>query len=250
MAKITVPGTTVGLLTTTSKMPSSSWSLPAVRSCPSAFFGDAARRVNGQILNVATNSICGSCYADKGFYTWPVVKAAQDARFQYAIKAASDAATGDDFVARMSDAIEREALRQEKRYYRSVARGDREMGTFQAIFRVHDSGDLFSPQYAALWVRICTALPTVNFWFPTRQWRCKNLHMLAVLTTLAALPNVSVRPSALNFEDAAPVVPGLSAGTTATATGGFTCPASQQNGQCLDCRACWSKDIEVSYHRH
>ncbi len=250
MAKITVPGTTVGLLTNTSKMPSASWSLPAVRSCPSAFFGPDARRVDGALVNVDRNAICGSCYAAKGFYVWPIVARAQQARFDYAIRAAADAATGDSFVALMTYAIEREAVRQERRHWRAISKGDAEYTPFRAVFRVHDSGDLFSPAYATLWVRIAQALPDVDFWFPTRQWRTKNLHMLAALASLAALPNVAVRPSALNFDDAAPVVPGLAAGTTATATGGFTCPASTQDGKCLDCRACWTKDIPVSYHRH
>lgn len=250
MARFTVPGTGVGLLTSTSKMPSASWSIPAGKACPSAFYGDDFKRVGGLPVNIDKGTICGNCYAGKGAYAWAPVKRAQDARFKLAIAAATVPAQGDEFVALMIDAINGEALRQQRRYYREVSKGIRAMGTFQAVFRVHDSGDLFSPQYTALWVRICEALPDVNFWFPTRQWRSKNLHMLAVLTTLATLPNVSVRPSALRFEDAAPVIEGLSAGTTATATGGFTCPAPTQGGACLDCRACWTKDVEVSYHKH
>jgi hypothetical protein len=251
MAKITVPGTTVGLLTATSKMPSASFSLPAFKACPSAFLGDTARIApNGVRLNVDKGTICGNCYAGKGAYAWAPVKRAQDARFKFAVAAATNPNAGDEFVSVMTAAIEGEALRQQRRFYRGVSNGTRPMGAFRAVFRVHDSGDLFSPAYAALWVRICEGLPDVDFWFPTRQWRSKNLHMLAVIHTLAALPNVSVRPSALRFEDAAPVIPGMSAGTTATATAGFTCPAPLNDGKCGDCRACWTKDIEVSYHRH
>src|SRR4030095_4598120 len=47
----TVPGTTVRLLTQTSKMPGPSWSLPAHKACP---------RANG--------TICDGCYAAKGCY--------------------------------------------------------------------------------------------------------------------------------------------------------------------------------------
>ena len=43
-----VPGTTVRLLTKTTKMPGPSWSMPAHRACP---------RANG--------AICDSCYASK-----------------------------------------------------------------------------------------------------------------------------------------------------------------------------------------
>lgn len=230
MARFTVPGTTVSLLSSPSKMPCKSWSMPAVRSCPSAFFGKGA--------------ICGeskakedlNCYASKRAYTWPAVVRALEARFAWAVKASMDAITGDEFVSLMTAAVGAEGKRQ-------VKRGD------LPVFRVHDSGDLFSPAYVMLWVRIATNLPHIGFWFPTRQWRSKNLHMMAALTTLAALPNVSVRPSALHFEDAAPVIPGLSAGTTASVEG-FNCPASQQGNACRDCRQCWTKDTVVSYYRH
>lgn len=252
MARITVPGTTIGLLTATSKMPSESFSLPAFKACPSAFLGiDAKIGRDGVRTNVDKGTICGNCYAGKGAYAWAPVKRAQDARFKFAVAASTDATVGDQFVTLMVEAIEASALRQEKRFYRQVATGQREMGTFRAVFRVHDSGDLFSPQYAALWVRICEALPTVAFWFPTRQWRMvKNVPMMMALQTLAALDNVAVRPSALRFDDAAPIVLGLSAGTTATATAGFTCPAPKNDGMCGDCRQCWTKDVEVSYSKH
>jgi hypothetical protein len=241
MPRLAVPGTVITLLTETCKMPSRSWSLPAVRSCPSAFFGKDA--------------ICGeskqhtTCYATRGAYDWRPVRAAQDARFKWAMRASMDAATGDEFVALLTLAVQQEALRQQRRYYREVSRGDRELGTFEAVYRVHDSGDLFSPSYARLWTRIAQNCPDVRFWIPTRQWRSRNEHMQAALRELAALPNMALRPSALRFNDPAPVIDGLSAGTTASSEG-FTCPASTQKNECRDCRACWSKDVVVSYRKH
>lgn len=239
MAKLTVPGTTVSLLSSPSKMPCKSWSMPAVRSCPSAFF--------------EKDAICGTdktkeglnCYASKRAYTWPVVVNALNKRYEFAIRASMDPATGDEFVDMMTAAVGREATRQIRAHNR------KRPGTpFSGpVFRVHDSGDLFNPQYALLWARIATNCPDVQFWFPTRQWRSKNLHMQAALQTLNALSNVAVRPSALRFEDDAPVIPGLSAGTTASVNG-FNCPASNQGNACNDCRQCWSKDVVVSYHRH
>lgn len=239
MARLTVPGTTVSLLSSPGKMPCRSWSLPAVKSCPSAFFGKGA--------------ICGedrtaeglNCYASKRAYTWPVVVRALEARFAYAIRASMDAATGDEFVAIMTTAVDQEMRRQMRRHKRAGG----SPSTFQAVFRVHDSGDLFSPAYANLWARVAKASPSVNFWFPTRQWRSKNPHMQSALAALAALDNVSVRPSALRFEDDAPIVLHLAAGTTAS-TNGYNCPASTQGNKCGDCRQCWRKDVVVSYHRH
>lgn len=254
----TVPNTTVGLLTVTSKMPCRSWSLPAGRSCPSAFYGDAAKIVGGKAVNVDKSTICGSCYAQKGAYSWSGTQRAQQARFEWAIRAAADAATGDEFVDLMTAAIHMEGHRQKRAYTKAHGTLD---GFTGQVFRVHDSGDLFSPQYARLWVRICHNLPWIKFWFPTRQWRTKNAVMATVLRELAALDNVSVRPSALRFDEPAPVVDGLAAGT-----GGFNvkgvalpmagqpmmraCPAPTQNGECRDCRTCWTKDVQVSYKRH
>ncbi len=249
MARITVPGTNVGLLTSASKMPSMSYSLPAFKSCPSAFLGVNARILpTGERINVDKQSNCGNCYAGKGAYAWAPTKRAQEARFKWtlAVLASGDSSA---FVTLMTEAVSQEATRQQKRFYRQIAKGEREYGTFQAVFRLHDSGDLFSPQYCNAWAQVAAALPDVDFWCPTRQYRSKNMHMQAALLAFAALPNVSLRPSALMFEDDAPKIAGYAAGTTASKAG-FTCPAPTQANKCEDCRACWSKDIEVSYRKH
>jgi hypothetical protein len=113
--------------------------------------------------------------------------------------------------------------------------------------RVHDSGDLFSPTYTRAWFRICDALSWVRFWFPTRSWQAP---WVLEIVRLASLPNVTVRPSAIHFDDAPPIVEGLHAGTTVTAEA-FTCIAPRQGGMCGDCRRCWvAKTTPVSYHAH
>ena len=126
--------------------------------------------------------------------------------------------------------------------------------------RVHDSGDMFSNRYAQAWLEVCIRLPQVKFWIPTRAWQQPSGPLpvfdplLITLRQLAALPNVTVRPSALNFGDHAPQVDGLHAGSTAAMLDVFRarqCPASAQGGRCGDCQACWdAKDTPISYHRH
>src|SRR5690349_4317212 len=64
-----VPGTTVRLLSQTTKMPGPSWSLPAHRACP---------RANG--------NICDSCYASKGCYRYESTRNAQDVRFKWTVE--------------------------------------------------------------------------------------------------------------------------------------------------------------------
>lgn len=127
-------------------------------------------------------------------------------------------------------------------------------------FRVHDSGDLFSVAYAQCWLEVCALLPEVRFWIPTRAWQKPAGPLpivdplLEILRKLSSLPNVTVRPSALNFGDYAPQVAGLHAGSTAAMPDVFRarqCPAYSQGGQCGDCRACWDeKTTPVAYCRH
>jgi hypothetical protein len=127
-------------------------------------------------------------------------------------------------------------------------------------FRVHDSGDLFSPAYTWAWVRIVQALPEIKFWFPTRSWRPLTMAKLSpatriawelALMALAAEDNVTVRPSALFFNAPAPRIPGLQAGSTAADDGSYSCPASKQDNECRDCRACWdAPELAISYRAH
>src|SRR4029450_9794124 len=79
-----VPGTTVRLLTQTTKMPGPSWSLPAHKACP---------RANG--------TICDSCYAAKGCYRSSPAQNAQAARFDWTVKSMRSSAGRAQWIAAM-----------------------------------------------------------------------------------------------------------------------------------------------------
>ena len=217
-----VPGTSVRLLTQTSKMPGPSWSLPAHKACP---------RANG--------NICNDCYAEKGCYRFRGPKQAQSVRFTWTVECMRTPADRETWIAYMVDAIRETGCR---------------------YFRVHDSGDMFSVAYAECWLEVCKRLPEVLFWIPTRAWQMPAGPLpvfdplLNTLRKLASLTNVTVRPSALNFGDYAPFVSGLHAGSTAGMTDVFRayqCPAKSQGNQCGDCRACWDqKTTPIAYQRH
>ena len=218
----TVPGTPVRLLTQTSKMPGPSWSLPAHRACP---------RANG--------TICDSCYAAKGCYQYATTRHAQDVRFRWTVDSMRTVEGLMLWIDTMVTAIAETGCR---------------------YFRVHDSGDMFSNRYAQAWLEVCIRLPHVKFWIPTRARQQPTGPLpvfdplLNTLRKLADLPNVTVRPSALNFGDYAPVVTALHAGSTAGMPDVFRarqCPAYRQGGQCGECRTCWdAKDVPVSYSKH
>lgn len=199
-----------------------SFSLPAGQegSCPMA----------------TKDGICGSCYAQMGRYAFPNVLNAQWIRFAWVKRLLADGKQ-EEFISTMTDAIRRH-----------VDNG---------FFRVHDSGDLWSPEYVNCWGEICKRLPEVNFWFPTRSWRATNPNWVTALTNLASLPNVSLRPSALEFDEATPVLKGYSAGTAVVTRVDAlptvkVCPKSLNSSDChsVGCRACWSKTGEVAYLVH
>jgi hypothetical protein len=206
-----VPGSNFMLLSRPTKMPGPSWSLPAGAACPF-------------MVVKGLHSICGSCYALRGRYASEQTFLAADARFSWVRDCLKTPEGTDQFVDVMVEAIGQAGYR---------------------YMRVHDAGDLFSEAYTRAWTRICAELPRVQFWFPTRSWQAP--WVLAIIA-LNALPNVTVRPSALYFGEAPPVIAGLAAGTTARPDH-YTCPAPLQGNACERCRVCWDEpDREVSYH--
>lgn len=212
----------VQVLTCTSKMPGPSFSLPAGKACPNSH-----------------GSICGNCYAKKGCYAYPTVDNAQTVRYAWVRECMKSETGRAEFVQTMVMAIELSGTK---------------------YFRGHDSGDFFNVAYVEAWVEVAKALPKVKFWFPTREYQAKgtakslfpvlNPRMDAI-RRLASLGNVTVRPSALEIGDSAPVVEGLHAGSAVGNSDAFQCPAYRQNGECKSCRTCWnSKDVAVSYPLH
>ena len=118
-------------------------------------------------------------------------------------------------------------------------------------FRWFDSGDVYSLELAEKMYAIMAALPNTKFWLPTRMFKFKKFQ--PILAAMNRLPNVMVRFSSdsvsgeygpehgsviFNSEDNAP-------------EGTFKCMAYNQGGKCLDCRACYDKDIKViAYPSH
>lgn len=227
-----VPGTTTALLTFTSKMPAPSWSLPAFRSCPTAVTEPSA---------TGLQAICADCYACKGFYTlYPDVKRAQETRFAWTRECMRTPEGRETWITTMTAAI---------------------LATSTRYFRWHDSGDVYSAVYARCIAEVCKRTRTVRHWVPTRSWQDGNpgqfpilneqSGILTALRELAALPNVTVRPSALYVGESVPVVAGLSAGSGVDAPGAHRCGAPRNNGECGRCRVCWNKpDQGVSYDQH
>ncbi len=211
----------MALLTRTTAMPASSFSLPARTTCPGATF--------------SPGSVCAACYADRrGRYRFPAVRDAQARRLAWTTQALATGHFAPTLIERIGSLGER-------------------------YFRLHDAGDFFSAAYVDAWTTIARALPDVRFWAPTHSWAIQGRQrpggdpLLEALRRLNSLPNVTVRPSAALIEGPPPAVPGLSAGSAVTTVPlSATCPKSLRTpSNCGPCRRCWDEPlVPVTYLKH
>lgn len=209
-----------GTLTSTSKMPCKSLSLPT-EACQT-----------GYRMAQIPGSICASCYADKGFYSMyaKTIKPAQFARLDAVWQAMGDVDQAQAWISGMVSLI----------------------GADQ-YFRWHDSGDLQGLEHLELIATVCAATPNCQHWLPTREYGMVKDYV----AKHGALPaNLTIRLSAM-YPDKPVNVPASLRGVRGVAVSnvhtrapiGQACTAPDNGGACGDCRACWS-DATVSYAMH
>ena len=117
------------------------------------------------------------------------------------------------------------------------------------FFRWHDSGDVQSVEHLAKIAEVCKLTPHIQHWLPTREYSFVSEY----LKTNPFPTNLTVRLSALMLEGQPPVAIAKRLGLTTSGVSkeGFTCPASKQNNECRDCRACWMKENKnINYKQH
>lgn len=199
-----------GSLSNPSKMPGHGYALPAYRC-----------RI-GSLLQLIPKAICHYCYALRGRYLFPVVRAAMEKRFS----SLSDL--------RWTDAISTLIYHSGDRY-----------------FRWHDSGDLTDLEHLRKIVRVCLNLPRIKFWLPTREYQTVETYRRMG----GQIPsNLCIRYSAHLVDGPAPFHYGLPTSTVVSAkvpipSKGHVCPAPRQNMKCGNCRACWDPAVKlVNYH--
>ena len=168
----------------------------------------------GAKLRKVPTSPCFGCYALKGNYTrYPAIKAAQYRRL--------DSIEHPQWVEAMALQIQR-----------------------QVWFRWHDAGDLQNVDHLRKIFEVCRRTPNTRHWLPTQE----RQYILAV-NPEEVPDNLIIRLSGAKVDGAAPKA--WAHTSTVVTDGKPTCPSGTQGGKCLDCRACWNKDISnISYGKH
>ena len=196
-------------LSKASKMPCKSFSLPVS--------DEVCKGMKDSKGNI--KPVCVGCYAKKGFYNMPVVKALREHNYK-----ASKAVTWSN---KMIDLVSKELY-----------------------FRWFDSGDIYSDRFLNDIYIVCRNTPSTKHWIPTKA---RELFNQDTWKALEALPNVTVRyssPSIIgtySVNHRSTVVQALHKSTKDL----FYCPASKQEGKCKNCRACWNDNIKVvAYLKH
>lgn len=212
----------IGGLSTTSKMPWYSWSTSAFEC------------ITGSKLRQIPGSTCSTCYALKGRYVFPNVKAAHARR--------RAALSHPQFEEAFVFALNTLYARGRRTYTRN------DMLVPENRFRWFDSGDIDSVATLAKIVRIAEQTPQIDHWLPTRE--------VAILKTWLAVhkqfpANLLVRISTPMIGDRFAKQPlGLPFSTVDRSDGDISvCPAPTQDNKCNDCRACWDGG-NVSYNQH
>ncbi len=195
----------VGDLSRPSKMPGRSYNLPA----------QACRL--GSLLVAVPGTVCESCYALKGRYRFPAVRASLTRRLQ--------ATTSPRWVEAMAFLIN---------HYESPPIGS-------GYFRWHDSGDLQSVEHSERILAVCMLTPDIKHWLPTRESgiiKASKQSVPSNLTVRISLNRVGQDSTADSFST-------CNLSTVGVAYRGYQCPARTQGNACGSCRACWSRDVKV-----
>ena len=193
-----------GGLSSPSKMPGYAYNLPAWEC------------VTGVKLQAVEGSVCSGCYAMKGRYRFPNVKAALNRRL--------NSLNHPQWIEAMTVLISHYSLKV-------------------PWFRWHDSGDLQGAQHLKNIFEVCSASPQVQHWMPTRE-----VKLLKFVQPEIVPKNLIIRVSS-HMIDQGPVKSWPHTSTVVKA--GNTCPARDQGNECGSCRQCWNKEVNnVAYPLH
>ena len=225
----------IGGLSYPSKMPCASYSLPA-KAC----------KVGSKLAKLP-GTTCHGCYALKGFYMMPNVKAAMDRRLAIVSKAMDYQDNREQFVGAFS-----RVLNHKLDHYRGHKYDPK-------FFRWHDSGDLQGVEHLELISLIASECPDIKFWLPTREVIMVHKYVETEdrvpnnLTIRISVPRVNQEvPNAwLKLHDHPNITfSGVHSSPATLSPQYLECPAPRQDHKCQSCRQCWTGVAAVSYQQH
>jgi len=204
-----------------SKMPGRGWSLPAKLACP----------VGAKLAEIP-GTVCAGCYADKGRYTESTVAESLRARWTKVNEAMTTIEGAAEWCAAMAYLIEHQS---------------------PEVFRWHDAGDLFSDKYVMMIFTVIRMTKNTRHWIPTKEFG--RIARLVVREGYAVPRNVTVRVSAYKVGERISIPPALKSrgirSSSVNVQESAQCPAYTQNGECRDCRLCWSRAVpNTNYPLH
>jgi len=202
----------IGSLSNPSKMPSFAWGIP-IEYC-----------VTGSKLALVDGTICNKCYAGKGCYVFPVVKAMYQKRYE---------ALGlPEWVDYMAELITQK--------YKNLDKSRR-------FHRWFDSGDIQSYEHLMKIFEVCELTPHIKYWLATREYQIKDK-----ITEKEVPKNLCLRVSTTKVDSPQPKFWKWTSGVHKDKKAiGHECPSQTQDNKCGSCRACWSRKVkQVSYEEH
>lgn len=247
------------LFTWTSKMSCPSFSIPAGPTrqggtCPASTREAIEKEGSYTAYSVPLKQtpegqafICDVCYAGKGRYLmYKAMSLGQTAKLRWVERTLRDGS----FVRKMSEALGAllDPAVEELLLSQLVS---------NQYFRIHDSGDFFSPDYYKAWVEVCRNLKDIHFWAPTRMWVYEKWRR--VFSNYPPPPNLALRPSALFTSAVPPAIPDLAAGSGSVEgrmdAPVWNCPAYEGENEhscaAARCRVCWDAPKKpVNYMTH
>lgn len=167
----------------------------------------------GSKLRKIKGTPCFNCYALKGNYIrYPKIKEVQYKRL--------DSITNPLWVEAMAVQIKN-----------------------QKYFRWHDAGDIQSVEHLRKIFAVAILTPNTKHWLPTQERK----YLLEV--DQSEVPdNLIIRLSGSKINGS---IPNAWEHTSSVVTEKAKCPSANQDGKCMDCRMCWSKDVKnISYGKH
>ena len=202
----------IGTLSNPSKMPAFGWGISA-KHCKT-----------GSKLAKIPGTICHSCYALKGRYVFRNVFDAHEVR-----RKAIELNEWVDYMS-MLLTIKYKNIDKSKRYHRWF-----------------DAGDIQSYSHLMKIFEVCEHTPQIKHWLATREYSIINK-----IDEKDVPENLCLRVSAITVDGNQPKFWKWTSGVHKDKPAvGWECPAPKQNGECSNCRVCWSREVkQVSYKEH